>query len=209
MPQDNGGEQQPSRPASPGRPRRLPAVLPQRPQAHACAEAAGDRRTAEHLRGRRPRPQAGRDLRPAEGADPPRRRRRRRRRPGNPPGRLRLPPRGRGELPRRPGRHLHLAQPDPPLQPAHRRPPLRPSASRRTGNATSRCRWSARSTASRWKPRRTGPVRKPRRCSRASASPWSAATAAPRTSRADPRSHGPAGQGPARPDRLPPRPARR
>ena len=77
-------------------------------------------------RRRRPRPQAGRDLRAAQGADPPRRRRRRRRRAGNPARRLRLPARGRGQLPRRPGRHLHLAQPDPPLQPAHRRPPVRP-----------------------------------------------------------------------------------
>ena len=99
----------------------------------------------QHPRRRRPRAQAGRHLRAAEGADPPRRRRRRRRRAGNPARRLRLPARGRGQLPGRPGRHLHLAQPDPPLQPAHRRPPLRPHPlARRTASATSRCRWSTR-----------------------------------------------------------------
>ena len=44
------------------------SLLARRPQAHARAEAAGHRRAAEHPRRRRPRPQAGPDLRAAQGA---------------------------------------------------------------------------------------------------------------------------------------------
>ena len=51
---------------------RVPPVFAGRSQAHAGAEAAGHRRAAEHPGRRGPRPQAGRHLRPAEGADPPR-----------------------------------------------------------------------------------------------------------------------------------------
>ena len=50
----------------------------------------------------------------------------RRRRGRSAAGRLRLPALARSQLPGRPRRHLRLAQPDPPLRPAHRRHRRRP-----------------------------------------------------------------------------------
>jgi hypothetical protein len=91
---------------------------------------------------------------------------------------------GRCQLPGRPGRCLHLAQPDPSLQPAYRRLPRRPHPQPEGRRALfRRCPRSTPSTANRRRRRRTRCCSKTsRRCSRASASPWSVATAAPRTS---------------------------
>ena len=76
--------------------------------------------------GHGPFAQAGHHLRHPQGPFAQRREHLRRRRAGNPAGRLRLPAFLRRLVPRRPGRHLRVAQPDPPLQPAHRRLHLRP-----------------------------------------------------------------------------------
>src|SRR5690606_39170941 len=91
--------------------RGVPDLFADRPEADAGAQAAGDRRTAQHLRGRRPRPQAGRDLRRAEGAHAPRRGRGRRRRAGDPARRLPLPACRREQIPLPLGQYIQLDQP--------------------------------------------------------------------------------------------------
>ena len=77
-------------------------------------------------RGHGPLAQAGHHLRHPQGALAQRREHLRRRRARDPAGRLRLPALVRRLVSRRPGRHLRVAQPDPPLQPAHRRHHLGP-----------------------------------------------------------------------------------
>ncbi len=73
-----------------------------------------------------PLAQAGHHLLDPQGAREERRGHLRRRRAGDPAGRLRLPAFRRRLLSRRAGRHLRQPEPDPPLQPAHRRHRLRP-----------------------------------------------------------------------------------
>ena len=70
--------------------------------------------------------QAGAHVRDPQATRGPRGRDHRRRRRRGAAGRLRLPALGRFELPAGPGRHLRLAEPDPPLRPAHRRHGRRP-----------------------------------------------------------------------------------
>ena len=71
-----------------------------------------------------------------------------RRRAGNPAGRVRLPALAGLQLPALPRRHLRVARPDPPLQPAHRRHSSRARSGRpRRTSATSRCSSRGRSTA--------------------------------------------------------------
>ena len=67
------------------------------------------------------RPQeAGPDLQDPQGAGQAERPDVRRGDARNPARRLRVPPQPGLQLPALPGRHLHLAQPDPPVRPAHR-----------------------------------------------------------------------------------------
>ena len=65
--------------------------------------------------------QTGADVRDPQGARGQRSRDHRRRRRRSPARRFRLPPLSRRQLPPRPGRHLRLPQPDPPLLAPHRR----------------------------------------------------------------------------------------
>ena len=83
------------------------------PKLFALAETRRHRRTHRH----EPRP-AHRRRRPP--ADRTRRNRSRLRHPRSPARRLRLPPQRRPQLSGLAGRHLRLAQPDPPPRPAHR-----------------------------------------------------------------------------------------
>ncbi len=69
--------------------------------------------------------EAGADLLHPPGADGAERLHLRRRRARDPARRLRFPARARLQLPAGSRRHLRLAEPDPPLQPAHRRRRLR------------------------------------------------------------------------------------
>ena len=125
------------------------------------SDAGADRhgRGGEHPRNQRPQ-EARADLphpqgaREAQGPDV------RRGHARNPARRLRLPPQPRLPLPLLPGRHLRLAEPDPPLRPAQRQhggrhdPPaqgkrtlLRPAARRRRSTATIRTCWPRKSSS--------------------------------------------------------------
>ena len=87
---------------------------PARLRAHQDGRGAGDRE-------RRPPAQAGADVRDHEEARQGRRAGLRRRRARGAARRLRLPALDRGQLHGVDRRHLPVAEPDPPLQPAHRR----------------------------------------------------------------------------------------
>ena len=105
-----------------GRPR------PRGHHAHVASGAEGEarRRPRDLRRGSGDRERQlhappGHDVRHPQDAGRRGRRDHRQRHAGSGAGRLRLSAQPRGQLPPRPRRHLRLAQPDPPLRPAHRR----------------------------------------------------------------------------------------
>ena len=113
----------------------------------ACRSSRRPPRTRASARGVHRPQEAGPDLQDPQGAGQAERPDVRRGHARSPARRLRLPPQPRLQLPALPRRHLHLAEPDPPLRPAHRgaSSPARSARPRRT-SATSRCCASRRST---------------------------------------------------------------
>ena len=98
-----------------------------RTAAHDDRAAAEGGQGREHpARGVRRPQEAGPDLPHPQGAGEGQRPDVRRGHARGPARRLRLPPQPRLQLPALPRRHLHLAVPDPPLRPAHRRRRRRP-----------------------------------------------------------------------------------
>ncbi len=101
-------------------PSSVPTYVPVR--AEGPAYFAPDRNSAKPGdRSCQPPAQAGADVRHPQAQGAQRRPDLRGRRAGGPARRLRLPAHPRDFLPGQPGRHLHLALADPPLQSAHRR----------------------------------------------------------------------------------------